>query len=109
MEHTELDISAINYGNKCLDNWLSHEESFVGMITKSEPMRICLVSTFHTLVKLGELLPLEKTSKETFDDAVKLSKEWDNNSIGFKGTQLIKSIIAINRLAEKRLSVTVGL
>lgn len=108
MEHTDQDISAIEYGNKRLDDWLYHEPFFIKMILKSEPMRVCMVNVFHTLVKLGEIPPLEKTDKETLNDAVKKSKEWNQYSTGFKGTQLIKAILSITKLAEKRLELTIG-
>lgn len=108
MEHTDVDISAINYGNRQLDNWLSHEKSFVRMIIHSEPMRVCMTNVFHTLVKFGELQPFDKINSSMFEDALQRSKEWDATSSGFKGVQLMKCILSLDKLAEKRLSVTIG-
>lgn len=109
IEHTELDISNINYGNFCLGQWLENESLFVNKLIHSETMRICLVNVYGTLVKLKELPKFDKLNQDTFNETLKRSKDWDATSSGIKGVQLMKSILVLDKLAEKKLAVTAGI
>lgn len=110
MEQSQLDISALKFGNLMLDRWLNDETGFWKFIVKSLPCQICMVTVFNTLVYLKEMEPWNKIDQtgesvlEAREQAIKFCPEADQNKI----QRLVKAVFVLNILAEKRLIVTSG-
>lgn len=110
MEQTAVDISALKYGNFMLDRWLNDEAGFWKSLLSSLPCQICMVSVYKTLVKSGDI---ERNAHDNIanDKTIEAEKEvmkWYPFSDPLKQSRLIKAMICLTTLAEKRLQVTGG-
>jgi len=112
MEHTEYIINAIAFGNYCLDQWLKNETEFVESMKKSEPLRFCMTqSVYLVLFRLGEVAAWWKgvyDGEESIKDAIKTVTELWPEGNEVQQNSLAKCFLVLSTMAEKRLSVTVG-
>lgn len=104
IEHSELDISAIEYGNKILDHWLKSDSGTSNMIIDSAPIRFCLENVLKTLIKLGEV-PKDYDLSEYMG----ATEEWGGYKNENHQRQIAKCILVLSVLADKRLKVTSGI
>jgi hypothetical protein len=110
MEQTAIDISAIRFGNFMLDRWLGDEEGFWKFLLNSFPCQICMITVYAALIKSGDI------DKKTIDDlkhpkiieATEQILKWYAVPDPYKFRRLLKAIISLSTLAEKRLEVTIG-
>ena len=109
MEHTDIDIANIEFGNKQLNQFLENEEAFRYLVLHSPPYLECFRDVYKTLEKLGELPPYYGNDKnENIIQAKEQAKEWCPNGSETKINAIARCVLVISHLAEKRLSVTTG-
>lgn len=110
MEQNAIDISALKFGNFMLDQWLNDEASFWKHLLRSFPCQICMITVYNALVKSGDIPKnaAEDLGNEKTIEAEREVMKWVPISDHLKSTRLIKAMISLTTLAEKRLAVTTG-
>jgi hypothetical protein len=102
---SEFDIKCIDFGNQWLERWLKDENEFIESLDRSAPLRYCLDSTYKTLIKLGEL-PVWRgpgMEYEIVTEATERAKHWWPQADGSKLESLIRCVMVIIVLAEKKI------
>lgn len=111
MEQTALDISSLKFGNFMLDRWLNDEAGFWKSLLNSLPCQVCMIEVYKTMIRAGEV---EKNAAEDLGNERMIVAETEvRKMVSFPEqgllTRLIKAMIVITTLAEKRLIVTSGI
>jgi hypothetical protein len=110
MEQSLIDISALKFGNFMLDRWLSSEEAFWKFILNSFPCQICMITVYTALIRSGDVdkSMIENLNHPNVVEACGQVSKWFPDSEPLKFKRLLKAVISISTLAEKRLEVTTG-
>jgi hypothetical protein len=110
MKQSLIDISALKFGNFMLDRWLKDEEAFWKFLLNSFPCQICMITVYAALVRSGDIdkgMSENLNHPNVVEASEQVSKYFpDSDPLKFK--RLLKAIISISTLAEKRLEVTIG-